>query len=124
MVFILGANQTTLTLSSSFFFFYVVCSPSLSPCIFFPNVFSLDVCWNGAGRHYSCQHSVSLPLLKSFTENQTFFFSLDVAMELTFFATCLYSRRKKSHQFRLHCFFIYILPMAAEYQRQCFNETL
>lgn len=84
MVFILGANQTTLTPSSSFFF-YVVCSPSLSPCIFCFNVFSLDVCWNGAGRHYSCQHSVSLPLLKSFTENQTFFFSLNVAMELTFF---------------------------------------
>lgn len=104
MVFILGANQTTLTLSSSFFFFTLFVL-LLSLHAFFFNVFSLDVCWNGAGRHYSCQHSVSLPLLKSFTENQTFFFSLNVAMELTFFATCLYSRRKKSHQFRLHCFF-------------------
>lgn len=45
-------------------------------------MFSLDVCWNGAGRHYSCQHSVSLPLLKSFIENQSFI-SLNVAMELT-----------------------------------------
>lgn len=43
------------------------------PCISFSNMFSLDSCWNGTDRHYSCQHSVSLPLLKSFTVNQTFF---------------------------------------------------
>lgn len=56
---------------------------SFSMHFYFFNVFSLDVCWTGTGRHYSCQHSVSLPLLKFFTVNQTFFSSLNVAMKIT-----------------------------------------
>lgn len=39
-------------------------SLSSSSCIFPPNMFSLNVCWNGAERHHSCQHSASLSLLR------------------------------------------------------------
>lgn len=53
------------------FCIHTLCSTSgFFPCIS-SRVFSLDPRWNWAGRHYSCQHSVFLPLLKSFSVNQT-----------------------------------------------------
>lgn len=46
-----------------------------------PNMFSLNVCWNGAERHHSCQHSASLSLLRSLAENRSSFFNVPMENE-------------------------------------------
>lgn len=124
MVFILGANQTTLTPSSSFFFFTLfVLLLSLHAfffqCVFFGCVLE----WSWAPLFMSALSVSAFAQILHRESDLLLFFKCCDGTNIFLLHVYIHAG-KKSHQFRLHCFFIYILPMAAEYQRQCFNETL